>query len=340
MLEELKEYVVLIQLLVGSVFLSDHFFKPNGSFEEEKESLRKKLKTQLQGENLLNYEITENSLWNNRTKKVSLSVVMLLVLYGCIVLFYCASPNILPLGLFIESCIVSTFQIYAIILYGKERTITHRIIFYLTMLFCIVVFVLFFLIPDLYKIEIWFDRKNACFNAWVLANFVLWFLVYIKCYKQYIKARTICLELYDWQLLNRLDIKSRIQNITEQLSDSECSYYDRIHLIRLGIRDLRKDDYYYTRKFDPNNNNRVYEVEKDLKDQLLQIIDTNLSGISFKIFSRIITKKIKNLRVNPDEERPEQKEGYFAEIQGKKSTQLEDILNRLFLLGIVSKKGN
>ena len=41
MLEELKEYVVLIQLLVGSVFLSDHFFKPNKSFEEEKERLRK-----------------------------------------------------------------------------------------------------------------------------------------------------------------------------------------------------------------------------------------------------------------------------------------------------------
>ncbi len=337
MLEELEKYVVLIQLLVGSIFLSDHFFKPNKSFEEEKESLRKKLLTQLQGEDLSNYKITANSLWDNRTKKVSSSVVMLLVLYGCIVLFYCASPDRLPLGLFIESCLVSAFQIYAIFLYGKERTITHRIILYLTLLSCIVVFVLFFIIPDLYSIEIWFDRKNVYFNAWVLANFVLWFLVYVKCFKHYIKARTICLGLYDWQLLNKLDIRSRVQSITEQLSDPQCSYYDRIHLIRLGIRDLHKDDYYYTRKFDPNNNNRIYMIEKDLKDSLLNTIDTNLSGLSSKVFRRIITKKFRSLRVNPEEEKVEQKEGYFEEIRGKKTKQLEDILNRLFLLGIVSK---
>lgn len=336
MLRDLDKYVVLIQLLVGSVFLSDHFFKPNKLFEEEKDNLRKKLTTQLQGEDLSNYVIIPNSSWDKQTKKVSMSVVVLLVLYGCIVLFYCASPSICPLGLFIESCLASLFQLYSIILYGQKRTITHRMIFYLTIVLCIIVFVVFFIVPGNNNIEIWFKRENVFFNAWVLGNFVLWFSVYIKCFRQYLMARTICLELYDWQLLKKLDIKSRMQNIMEQFSDSNCSLYDRIHLLKMGIRDLRKDKFYYSKRFDPNDSNKVTcVIDKDLKNSLLKMIDGNLSGLSYRLFQRIITKKIKNLKMDFEEEN----DGYFTETSEKqKSDQLRDILDRLYELGIVSKK--
>lgn len=345
MFGDLSKYTELIQLLVGSIFLSDFVLKPHKSLDDEFNKIREFLKTQLQGFDTDKYKIETNTDWIKWEDRISSYVVILTVLYGCLVLFYCVNKTLSPLGLFIESMIVSLFIVYSLCLYGKRRTRSqrkaYRFWFYLALLFSVGGIALFFIHPKWNKIQIWFDRDNQIFNAWVIINFVLWFIVYIKCFVLYLRVKWTCMDSYRIPLLGKLNITSRLVYYIEKLENT-TSVYDSVFLQTFCMRDLGSEKYYYEQTV-KNEGIIIVTFMKDNMDKINEKIDaSNISDIlkwTLKLIGKITFRNCRPNRNSTDKSKEgNDKKNIFTEVDKIQIQRVNSLLEKLEKIGIVQER--
>lgn len=183
MLECLSDYTALIQLLVGSIFISNIFFSRRDPYESERKDLCDSFQRIFQGEDIQGYKPVASLTWKKEFKILLTSLMVVLSIYGCIILFHCAS-HVSIFGILVLSTIVSIYQIYVFIKYGKHN---YNSVFYKICVFLIIIFFFFFITyNDLLTQELDFEISNinikTIANSWVLINFIIWFSLYSKSY--------------------------------------------------------------------------------------------------------------------------------------------------------------
>ncbi len=124
MLECLSDYTALIQLLVGSVFISNVFFSRHDPYENDRKKLCIAFTEKLQGEDIGCYEIVPGYIWKKLLESLVVSVMVVLSVYGCVVLFYCAnikdcSEEFSNWVILVLSLVVTVYQVYSVIAYGN-----------------------------------------------------------------------------------------------------------------------------------------------------------------------------------------------------------------------------
>lgn len=191
----IADYTPLIQLLVGGLYLSD-FFIDRKSFslpQSIKDALNKSI-----GQNssdTLRYLQLTNKVWGTSSsdewnRKLCKSVISLMSLYGCIVLFYCANCHIVNshivysmsyAGPILSTVITIGYLVWALFLYGHRSQKWHqwvvRIVFFLQ----ISVFLYFFCINP----NVTLGSENdvlirSVVNFSILVTMTLWFGHLIK----------------------------------------------------------------------------------------------------------------------------------------------------------------
>lgn len=206
MLTYLPDYTALIQLLVGSIIVSIFFRK---DFEDPLKDFREEIK---HNDSIWlffidDYERIDSAEAKNRLIALRKSLMLVLSIYGCMILFYCASfpsehsvqpilyndiafrndlsaqkPS--PLGIALLSLLVTIYQIH-VIHKPSTRIQSNNPVFICGILLMFVVFAIYVIFfPDLnldlsifigerWK-ETWELRWIIAVNYWVLFTLVLW----------------------------------------------------------------------------------------------------------------------------------------------------------------------
>ena len=179
----LPNFVPLIQLLAGSLFIATVFFKKDGleikdDFESVSDDLNK-----IQG--LIPdkyYKYTESVSFNADFTFLQKKIMLLLAVYSCIVLFFCSifrccyTPSSFGLG--ILSVLMFLFQLYAVIAFKKRGLLkTIEIVSRIILILFFFIFLIFIvLFNNIGVAELLTDYINMC----VILNMILWVLLYCE----------------------------------------------------------------------------------------------------------------------------------------------------------------
>lgn len=336
-LANLKEYVSLIQLLVGSVFLSS-LFSPIESLKENKRKIRKILLEQFQGEIPENYQIKPSFDQERNAKGVSTKVVIVLVMYGCVALFYSVTPKMSSSWFFLISIVIFAFQLLSLIMYGKiicggkDLVHFHRLTSIFITILCAILFVIS--IFDCSWLDLC-DRENIYLNVLVFVDLILWFFSYLINAFLFFSLRKLCVKFYDIQLEEKLDIISKIRYIVEKIN-SEVGY-NKSYLKRLCIKNLKnKDNYIQYEENGTDKNQLDLQVVENYEKDLEEIIDAaQIKTCSKKLMKKFIMTHImvdvKHLHIGKDKYNPL----YYID---NKVSKLNEIIVKLYEYGIVSLK--
>ena len=241
MLNCLSDFTPLIQLLVGSVFISNITFRKIDPFEKERGKLIEQFLGRFQGlAQEYKYHTISKNTWRIGNNELMSSVMKILTVYGCIVLFYCAafsktqeSPNI---GLLLVSIFTCAYQIYAMYIYGKERIILH-------------IFVMF--------------------------NLVLWFGTYIKKYIISRGSKRYMMELNcNYSILNNIKPEEwmvEILNLYNEIEDAQ----EKEFLINAIACELGNDCNLYGIHTDAKSNVIHIDINRSLPTNLQEKINAS-----------------------------------------------------------------
>lgn len=183
-----SDFAPLIQLIVGSIFLNDYYaIKRWPKIEKEK---REKIKTKTPDDFVRQY-VTRHRYQEGieSNKRLSKSVLIILALYGCICLFYCATchvsaDNIVQycvscLGPITSTIIVIVYLILALCIYGHIYRPWFKIVTVSVFVLLIITFLLFYCIKPLLLYEE-LEPTRVYFNALILCTLFIWFAHNIK----------------------------------------------------------------------------------------------------------------------------------------------------------------
>ena len=248
----LSDYTALIQLLVGSVFFANYFSSNETVFEEDVKSLRASLKKKVFYTTLITSYIPCPSKewkteWFDGTKRQRKSLMFVLAIYGCLVLFYCANcyrsgcviqQNILTFGLGLSTCVVFLYLVFILFFYGKHEYVTwHTHLGWFVMLSCIICFAFSF-----FSIVSFFDRISDWVNCFVLVNLIIWSGIYIKQFVYIWIVREKIKELkkiaYSTQLNSAFNLSEKLQCVFKWLGE-EKDADERSIIIELCVSELK-----------------------------------------------------------------------------------------------------
>lgn len=340
MLECLSDYTALIQLLVGSVFISNVFFSRHDPYENDRKKLCIAFTEKLQGEDIGCYEIVPGYIWKKLLESLVVSVMVVLSVYGCVVLFYCAnikdcSEEFSNWVILVLSLVVTVYQVYSVIAYGNYSCLVKKIFYWGSLVISVLSFVFYMIYPHEIFIA---DSYNSEINAWVLVNFLLWVGLYIKSFIVYNKSKYVTSRLFaDMDYYSQSDAKNRIEfafNTIQKQDKSIVAYFIKKDLIRKIKNDINKDELYYTINIDVNNNNNFILLDQEniskINDGLREMIDkSTLSSCNKRRLKQILSKKDKIKSINIS---------IFHDIQSERQEVLNKCLIKLEKLGILYKK--
>lgn len=248
MLTYLPDYTALIQLLVGSVIISSFFDK---EFSDPFERFRDDVKNSNYLNSFLsNYKIIDSQTAKESLRAVRKSLMLVSSIYGCMVLFYCASfpnehsvspcfidyngikiayrddlthPTPSPLGIALLSLITTLYQIYVIYKPSTRIQLKHPIFEcgVILMLIVFAIFILFFpsinlnltcFIGEQWK-NVWESLWIVAVNYWVLFTLILWIGFHKRLYFASTKKHYSRLENRAKESQYKLDIYSKTQSL-------------------------------------------------------------------------------------------------------------------------------
>lgn len=273
----LSDFTSLIQLLVGSVFISNITFRKIDPFENERGKLIDLFCGKFQGlAKEYGYKTIDKSTWRIDNKELMSSVMLILTVYGCIVLFYCAAFNnnqdSPTLGLLFVSVVSFLYQVYAMYIYGRKRTISHKIVSWVVLGIILLLFIVQIAIPiAITQMSCHFGEiPTIIVNIFVLINLVLWFGTYIKKYIISRNSRKYMMELNcNYAILNSIGPEYWVQDILEFYKKIEDNQ-EKKFLINAIADELKNDCNLYSINVD---NNVVHiKIDEKLPDRLQEII--------------------------------------------------------------------
>lgn len=320
MFDCLPDFVPLIQLLVGSVFISKYLF-PSSNSSNFFEAVTTVLNQKLQGLET-DYEVADNQTLKNEFYLIQREIMILLAIYGCVVIFSCSSYYcyaVTPFGLVLLTFIVLAFQIYAIVVYGRYKP--SKSIFYFVIALMIVFFAVFVIgFPNLVPFSI---SKIVVCNILVLVNLILWVFLYVK---EKVIQGVIRNEIYKLdvglRIVSQPDVLNRLQSVVnERKKENSNNFY----LFRQAVAILRDTPLYFKYDFESDQYTYVGDTDKKLKNCI--------EGSSFGC----CTKKILCEFVKKN---PKVGCGYklFADIEKEKKKFINRQLKKLSQRRIVEKK--
>lgn len=316
--EYLPTFVPLIQLLVGSVFMANFIANKNGLLSETIQL------GQIQAEgwdDSMGYRLAKEPVFSNDFRLLQTRTMFILALYGCFVLFYCSMfrccyrPS--PFGMTVLSSLVLVFQLYSIIILGKNRPNKKHI-----QIFIIISIVLFFLLIVLFQDKFVLSEKcnyivTISTNICVLLNMIIWGGLYIK--KEILLKRVPKLInnlKLDIQIASLPGIESRLQYIIGILNPENSNI-----LCQKAIDTLKRDDLYFTKSMA----GQVFD------NNLIERIKDIINSSKFKSADK--TKIIAAINEHPQVNSPQS----FISIQQERETIFRESSKRLIELGFIEK---
>lgn len=336
MLNCLSDFTPLIQLLVGSVFISNITFRKIDPFEKERGKLIEQFLGRFQGlAQEYKYHTISKNTWRIGNNELMSSVMKILTVYGCIVLFYCAafsktqeSPNI---GLLLVSIFTCAYQIYAMYIYGKERIILHKIISNVTLGLLLLSFAIFIAIPlfiPIMNITINNELFIIIVNIFVMFNLVLWFGTYIKKYIISRGSKRYMMELNcNYSILNNIKPEEwmvEILNLYNEIEDAQ----EKEFLINAIACELGNDCNLYGIHTDAKSNVIHIDIDRSLPTNLQEKINTSTLPNQAKeqLCKPLKNKSIKSVQTID-----------YGVIRDKRLDKVEHSLKALCRSGIIAK---
>lgn len=242
----LPDFVPLIQLLVGSVFIAAFFVKPEGSFSAQlTKKLNEVLIPALQADDSVECELvnSENDSTNSPIDKqlntdyaiIRRSVMFIMALYGAIVLFYCSifeeqttfnsqyTPS--PFGVLLMTLVVFVFLGHILYNFGRKRS-SNKGLKIATVLLAIIFFLFIVIWPDFTLFpDDWFNTLHIITNIWILFNMCFCLSIFLK--KKLLsvilikKANNIKFLL---NVVSRTGVGNRLEYILNQRDDRKIGH--------------------------------------------------------------------------------------------------------------------
>lgn len=288
----LPDFVPLIQLLVGSVFVASYFSSTQNTFSDVIDKIRDILAAtvdineykviETEEEKTLEMTCPEGNVCNIKKREkinpdairlnsdfttIKKTIMLIMAMYGAFALFYCAEfepqsccnssyvPS--PLGLITMSLFVTLFTIYSCYIFGRRQP--QKTMVFFSVLLMSVLFVFFIvIIPDFQPFPIsWEFNLHIIANVWTLINLgAFWLIILIK--KRLLadvlqhKANKFNLRL---NLVSTPNVVDRMVRITKETSNYIILY--RPVLIWEAICTLRKHCLYFNYDINGNTKNPI-----------------------------------------------------------------------------------
>lgn len=288
----LPDFVPLIQLLVGSVFVASYFSSTQSTFSDVIDKIRDILNAtvdineykviETDEEKTLEMTCPNGSVCQLKKKEkinpnairlntdyttIKKSIMLIMAMYGAFALFYCAefepqlcsnptdSPS--PLGLIALSLFVTLFTILSCCIFGRRQPQKYFVIIFAVLMSAIFI-VFFIIIPNFQPFpSSWEYDLHLIANVWTLINLgALWLIILLK--KRFLpvilqhKANEFNLRL---NLASIPNVIERIGRITKETSNYKLIF--RLALFLKAVRTLRRDCLYFNYDINGNTQNPI-----------------------------------------------------------------------------------
>lgn len=243
----LPDFVPLIQLLVGSVFIAAFFVKPEGSFSAQlTKKLNEVLFSALQADDEVKYELVhseENNGISPIDKRLNTdyaiirrSVMFIMALYGAIILFYCSIfeeqthfkdqyiPS--PFGVLLMTFVIFVFLCCITYNFGRKQS-SYKGLKIASGLLVISFFAFVVILPDFSLFpDDWFNILHIIANIGILFDMCFCLGIFLK--KKLLldilikKANNIKFQL---NVVSRTGVGNRLEYILSQRDSCEISHF-------------------------------------------------------------------------------------------------------------------
>lgn len=243
----LPDFVPLIQLLVGSVFIAAFFVKPEGSFSAQlTKKLNEVLLPALQADDEVKYELvlseSEGSVspidkrLNADYAIIRRSVMLIMALYGAIILFYCSIfeeqtpfkdqyiPS--PFGVLLMTLVIFVFLCCITYNFGRKQS-TDEGLKIASGLLIVLFFVFIVLFPDFSLFpDDWSNTLHIIANIGILFNMCFCLGIFLKKKSLSVilikKANNIKFQL---NVVSRTGVGNRLEYILSQRDNHEIGRF-------------------------------------------------------------------------------------------------------------------
>lgn len=358
----LDEYQSLIQLLIGSVVFVLLF--------QKEDFLSKVRETIGDTTSPKNYETVDSNEWERRLNTLRRSIMLILGVYGCMILYYCANFDTInynitlqnneefPVidlfpslsGIALLSFIVTIFQVIAFskpfcLMQGKKTHIL-RAGFLISMV--IVFLVLICIIPynriDDYNFSSFMGRETweksgkqaweTFVISWVLINLLSWIPVYLHINNGVIRNSNQLKT--DNNIINQFGIEGRLKTVS-QMSKDKIGLYGKCYLFKRAKEELKKENQYFDKNvilyFQRVNEDTSFQTSLVKKKEELnkRFTESLTNAIDESGFSHRKKEKLKSLIIKE----PKFSSGSIVTlIENDKDKVLRKPANRLCRFGI------
>lgn len=328
----LSDYVPLIQLLVGSVFVASYMSQEQIKYDPDREVSEKARQMGESKISDLDYEYTNNATLKDY-QVVKKSVMSVMAIYGAFVLFYCATFKISympsPLGLLLMNFLISIFLICKFFSLGVKIpkysfSIVMGILVFLTFLICNLFH------PDLLPFsDKWDCDWHVIANVWMFINMIICSFMFMLRRKFLPQLLTLQkLDCIEKRLTLDLEIVSQPEGVVERMeyisAKTQGGEYSLGLLFRRAFVMLHEDRLYF--KFSDTG---VISISNDC---ISKIEDAIGKSEFCKIGKWILKKRIKK---NP---RAFTKNNIVGSINEARTKVFEKDAQMLIALGILAKK--
>lgn len=250
----LPNFVPLMQLLVGSVFVASYMSNGQYSFSNVLNKISDILSSIVGDTNkykLVNTENTNKVRLNSDYNIVKRSTMLIMAIYGALVLFYCATiqpsaslPS--PLGLLLMGIIVSAYLIYSYCILGRTRP-KYRDLYIVASLLIIVSLLFIIAMPEYSPFPFsWENKLHIMANIWTLFNMgILWVILLLR---KRLLPNTLLRKAnklkFNLNIVSRFRVSDRLYYIAiESVNNQDISHWV---LFRAAIKTLCCDHLYFT----------------------------------------------------------------------------------------------
>lgn len=337
--DNLPDFVPLIQLLVGSVFIAGYIVKPEGSFSAVKNEI-KQIFASLVGDPVIEgYKIDEKVVdrLNTDYSIIRRSVMLIMAFYGAFLLFYCAtfcqnSPNqtILtqsPFSVLLINVLVTVFLLYSLLFWGKKQP--RNTISIIVIMMMILIFVSFVIWTDFNP----FPKEqildfHVFSNVWSFAIMGFSLSIFLK---KRLLPRILTASLYRLQqnleIVSQFKVDDKLQCISNGLINRNRHNY--MHLFFKALIVLCNDKFYFEKK-SPTSDEVTFNPE--CTKNACRIIEESKFNKFEKFILVFFVKKHPRAR---NEDVPQIDLNY---IMNERSKVFKRDSKRLISLGIIIKK--
>lgn len=327
----LSDFVPLIQMLVGSVFVASYMSQEQIEYVPDKrvsDEVKDLLENRISDSG---YEYQNNARIKDY-QVVKKSVMSVMAIYGAFILFYCATFEIpympSPFGVFLMNILISIFLICKFFSLGV-RIPNYSFSFVIGMLVSLTFLICNLFYPDWSPFsDEWNGNLHVITNIWMFVNMVICSFMFMLRRKFLSKLLTppkldrIVKKLtIDLGIVDNIEIVSGLNYISEKTKENGADLW---LLFRRAYAMLHKDKLYFTNS--DENNNLVFEI--DYKERLKKAID---SSAFCRVGKKILCKRIRKSPRVPTE-------GIIEERIKDRTRVFEKDAQMLIALGILSKK--